>query len=456
MLTSLLTRSLLITSLVLASFAATPLARAAGPGPTGSRVDKTFGNGGHVIVSTRGHGAHQMPVDGVAALDGSLYAVIEGGRLKKQGNWAPIVSPDHWYVIHYTKRGRVDRGFGDHGSIRAFPVKTEGPPGVTVDAKGRLLLSSFAHARKGTRNLLFRYSKRGKLDKHFSGDGMIEFDDPTANAAGFPVPTSDGGAWYDISDGSGLSPVTKLSDAGAITSKPIGIVGEGRCVSTYFVELAAMSDGTAIVKCNMQPPGSSSANQALLRVREDGSLVSDWADHGRLLIDAEPPGGATKGPNASHGIGEFREGPGGSLTISVYASKSGDNSHWTARLTPSGAYDATYGTGGSTLISETFDGDLEGNSVDWSSRYPQDDGSWIISNYSGDDDGYISASKVSIAGAVSTIFVGRKSAFIPGEVNNPPPVPTEDGKALYGFLDPDIGKHGHEFRALFYRLKLGA
>lgn len=460
MLTSLLARSLFVSSLVLAAVAA-PSAHATGYVPSGPRVDKSFGQRGHAWIPTNAHGAHQEIDAVLPAADGSVYALIAGGPLKKQGNYSPIVRRTHWYLLHYLKSGRVDRSFGDHGSIRKLPWPSTGSPDVKIDAEGRLLLTGWKEGKKGSDNariFFVRYSARGKHDTKYGGAGRVSFDVPDPSMGAITASTADGGEWIALSDTAGWSKLLKLDNHGILAAPPIATTGEDRCINSRIDDLVAMSDGSAIIGCPNIKTGDTNQEDSglLVRLRTDGSVKSDWATNGVFTVNADPPGAKPFVDGAAHGAGSFRELPGGGLALAVYASKFGGFVGWLARLTPAGAFDATYATNGSLTFADQPVYGYEGNAFSQTTPFPQADGSWILSSYWGDDDGNVGASKVSPAGVFSNIFGGNKSVIIPGEFNGAPPIPTPDGRTAYSYMNISLGSDKHpRLRGLVFRVRLG-
>lgn len=461
MLTSFLTRSLLISSLLLAAVAA-PSAQAWSYVPSGPRMDKSFGERGHAWISPKGHGAHQE-IDAVfPAADGSVYALIAGGPLKKQGSYLPIVRRTHWYLLHFLKSGRVDRSFGDHGSIRKLPWPSTGSPDVKIDAKGRLLLTGWTRGTKGSKTskiFFVRYSARGKHDKKYGAAGRVSLDAPYPSMGALTASAADGGEWIAISDSKGWNKLVRLDNDGMLAAAPIATAGAGRCINSRIDDLVAMSDGSVIVGCPNVKTGATTEEDSglLVRLQLDGSLKSDWATGGVFTVNADPPGSKPFAEGAAHGAGSFRELPGGGMALAIYASKFGGFVGWLARLTPAGVFDTTYATVGSLVFADQPMYGYEDNAFEWSAPYPQADGSWILSDYWGDDDGNVGMSKVSPTGVYSNIFGDDRSVVIPGEMNGPPPIPTADGKSAYSFMNVRMGSDKHpRLRALIYRVRLGS
>jgi hypothetical protein len=204
-----------------------------------------------------------------------------------------------------------------------------------------------------------------------------------------------------------------------------------------------MSDGSAIVYCANLPRAFSDEvwNGLLLRVRPDGAVFETWATNGKLPITAAPPGATQLPKSYSHSVSAFREAPGGALSIAIIDGAHHREVEWTARLTPSGIFDNVYGDGGSAPTDRP---DCLACAL-----FPQSDGSWIASQVgkNGDVNVFrISSSGQSPPRRVSASFNGRTYGLWP--------IPTPDGKYLYGFLNREADRKGAPDRSFIYRLRL--
>lgn len=133
------------------------------------RLDRSFGRRGHQLVSF----GRRRPAIAYALATAPHGQLLVAGSATIEGR-APQVA-----LARLTRSGAVDRSFGSTGRVRTSP----GPFGgyaLAVAAAGRSVLVAGRAFTDTTRDAsdwaLLRYSRRGRLDRSFGGDGIVQTD----------------------------------------------------------------------------------------------------------------------------------------------------------------------------------------------------------------------------------------------------------------------------------------
>jgi uncharacterized delta-60 repeat protein len=118
----------------------------------GGQLDRSFGNRGFVVRATADRGVGEV---GRAALDRVGRIIVP----LKPGCWPCSAS-----VVRYTRDGKLDRTFGDHGLVRL--------PLVSASAVEPTRRGIFVVGIEGERVAVVQLSRAGGLLRRFGNDGI--------------------------------------------------------------------------------------------------------------------------------------------------------------------------------------------------------------------------------------------------------------------------------------------
>ncbi len=108
----------------------------------------------------------------VANQDGSLYAL----------GHSPFDTGRDMSLVRITEHGKLDEGFGTRGVVRLGRHRTFGED-VALDAQSRVVATGYFYTKGGTRSLVARVTKTGKLDPKFGRAGLVVHNSGSDNRA---------------------------------------------------------------------------------------------------------------------------------------------------------------------------------------------------------------------------------------------------------------------------------
>jgi len=130
----------------------------------GGAIDRTFGRGGHRVLSS---GAEGSPIDIEEGLDGSLIAMDESD------------------IFAVDEQGRIKRGFGVRGTVNLLSLRQElgiaffgvGRSGIGVDSRGRILIAGTLQFSLNNEDLEYRAAALrlrpdGSIDRSYGHGGL--------------------------------------------------------------------------------------------------------------------------------------------------------------------------------------------------------------------------------------------------------------------------------------------
>src|SRR5918911_4375370 len=130
------------------------------------KLDPSFGQGGKAFTLVDSSGS------------ASALAIQRDGKIVAAGQ--AYVGPEQDVaVVRYTSRGRLDASFGRHGTaLTDFSSTTKSydqARALALQRDGKLLLAagSMSFSLSSGRRLLVRYTARGRLDRSFGEDGTV-------------------------------------------------------------------------------------------------------------------------------------------------------------------------------------------------------------------------------------------------------------------------------------------
>jgi len=186
-------------------------------------------------------------------------------------------------VARYQPSGKLDRSFGENGTLRTSFSGYDGAESVGIDSQGRIVAAGFAE-----RDLaVARYEPDGNLDPSFGDDGKITTDFPGVAAAdSIAIDSQD-----RIIAGVDSQMPGKVRDfAGARYSEDgslDGSFGNGGLVTTDFggrsvaQDVAIDKSGRIVVAGRAASPGH--RKFAIARYLSDGDLDSGFSHDGKTI-----------------------------------------------------------------------------------------------------------------------------------------------------------------------------
>jgi uncharacterized delta-60 repeat protein len=294
--------------------------------PTG-KPDTSFGSGGSTTVPGAGVG-------------GGVIAVQSNGEIIYATATAPPAGGnDEWEVARLTANGALDPTFGTGGIVTTQPLNPaptgtfESPNAVLVQPDGKILVLGDVENFGGYRGqgslfeqAVLRYDPNGTLDTSFGTDGEVL---STAFAGGGELGLDAGGDIF-IAPGVGwtnaeaeLSPSGQL-DAAVTPAAITAASGPDLLPSGQFLVATTIpvGRGESHVQVTRYNPGSTVAST---------SPLLGWTE--------------TAGKDSGTAVGTLSAGQ-----ALILGSHNSGTSYVLASVTPAGALDPTFGTGGITTF----------------------------------------------------------------------------------------------------------
>lgn len=245
------------------------------------KLDRTFGGDGRVTTQlTDGD-------DPVAAM-----VLQPNGRIVVAGGADYAVGRGEVALVRYRSRGKLDRTFGRDGKVTAGA----GPGASFANAlalqpDGKILAGGMSRASKRRSKFsVFRFTRRGRLDRSFGGDGLVAtgFPGRKESVQGLAVQPdgaivaagimgagdgNEGVALARYSPGGALDP--SFGAGGIVTSQPAG--GSGKAWG-----LALQNDGRILA---IGEAGGEGGQLAVGRYETNGDLDPTFGSGGWVLTN---------------------------------------------------------------------------------------------------------------------------------------------------------------------------
>jgi uncharacterized delta-60 repeat protein len=229
-------------------------------------------------------GGQNTPTDVAVQPDGKI--VMVGYVIRESG-----LTPSKIKLVRFTRRGRLDTTFGGDGKVTTDFTHHDEAWALVLQPDGKILVAGTS-PRKGGRFLLVRYRPNGRLDKTFSGDGK-RFTNFTngfdiANAVALQSDGKIVAAGRTETPGHlGTFAVARYNSDGTLDTT---FSGDGK-LRTNFTDLndeakdiAIQSDGKIVVAGGAAMFSHTAESAfALARYQTDGTLDSSFDGDGKLV-----------------------------------------------------------------------------------------------------------------------------------------------------------------------------
>lgn len=345
---------LLLVPLVSASFAG--VGGAPAPLLRGARPDTSFGGG-------RGWATTEIPGTNSQA---EAAVVTPNNRIVVAGQSATPTGDSQVLVVRYRSDGTLDPSFGLNGIFKSALPAADAPFNATAIAQqpttGKLVVVG-GYAQDSI--LLLRLTPSGQLDWTFGAahTGVVRL--PVGGTGG--AMAIDGGgrivAGAANANVRGKPMVVARFSADGILDTSFGQNGTvsllfwdtSKAAGTNVSRLNAGADGTVTGFGRLDGVGSGPQHGAVFRLSPSGALAPGFGDGGHS--DVTPPAGGPKDWYACAMTVDTR----GRM---VLTGGLGNADLMTARLTPNGAIDSSYGTNGNGIVITDVQGtDLSGQTT---------------------------------------------------------------------------------------------
>ncbi|WP_372728100.1 hypothetical protein [Nocardioides sp.] len=292
------------------------------------KPDRTFSKDGR--TSTRvGGGAYVTRV-----------IPLRGGRILVAG----AVSGGDQVLVRYLRNGRIDRAFGRNGRVRTrLPAWESSVEDLVLDSRGRILTAGIVNYEQFVR---VRYTRRGQLDRSFGDEGISLTTEPLPSLAyaatvrlqrdGLPVVAG----WRDLDTPFPVRQmfVARYADDGTLDSSFGG--GDG------WTSLGEPSDDARASTLLVRPDGrlllgggaresDGDGRAALGRVQADGEPDPSFGDDGLVTHSFDGV------PGAINGLSRQRNGM-------ILATGTTSGAFTLARYRPNGSVDSRFASDGIT------------------------------------------------------------------------------------------------------------
>ncbi len=380
---------------------------------TNGALDTTFGTGGKVLTDFGG-GAYDFATSVIVLSSGKI---LVGGV-----TMSATTGLSDFALARYNTNGTLDTTFGTGGKVTTNFGDADTLTGVFELSGGKLLvIGQTTQSTSGTGTgsttgdfALARYNTNGTLDTTFGTGGKVTTNFGTS-AADYPscvAVQSDGkilvGGDTTAADASTADfALARYNTNGALDStfgtggKVITDVNNGS--DDYINGLVVLTSGKILAV------GSSDSSVGLARYNTNGALDSTFGTGGKVL---------TTVPGFSGYVADVQvEADGKLLVLSSDLGFSAGGNHFSlARLTPDGALDGTFGTGGAVLS------DFGGSTttaialalapsgsivVAGSSGQPSTGTVFAVARFKNDVAGYVNHPPTAVAGGPYTIAEGQ-------------------------------------------------
>jgi uncharacterized delta-60 repeat protein len=305
-------------------------------GPPVGCLDPSFG--------TQGVAAFSIPPNQFAGTANDLAFQADGKLLVAGPSWPNAV------VARYNTDGSLDTSYGASGYLTLPPSDasiTNFVNAIALQPDGSLLVGVEVYdtSPSSISWMLSRYDSTGSLDTGFGVGGYATAPASRLKIAAIAV-RPDGhivvAAYQNV--GAGAFFVTQLDSAGALDTT----FGTGGFTSTMVqgesspAAVALQPDGKALVAgfaMASADGGPAHENPVLVRYDVDGNLDTGFGQGGSVVTDLGTDYGQTLGL-AIQSTGRI---------VAVAQNSVGINRFYLLGYTPSGALDATFGSGGTTV-----------------------------------------------------------------------------------------------------------
>ncbi len=299
----------------------------------GGRLDPMFGEGGKVVTDL---GADDYAFDVAIADDGGI--VVVGGR--------STASSGRFLVQRYRPNGTLDPGFASGGTaLTGFGRRLQSASAVAITSHGAIVVAGSTSNGITSRSAVARYLPDGRLDRGFGADGRVTTDvspsgEQFTDVAVLPDGRIVAAGWAEVS----LVPV--FSAVRYTRDGRLDPTFDGDGIARVDVApgadraraLAQLDDGKLVLAGGVSAGGRD--EWGLIRLGPRGHLDPTFGTKGRLVTDFGP------GFDEAYVVAAQANGR---LLVAGRIRVSHKDDIGLLRLKPGGGHDRTFGAGGRVL-----------------------------------------------------------------------------------------------------------
>lgn len=328
--------------------------------------DKTFSGDGRLITN---FGGQDYAYDGVVQPDGKIIAA--GNKCNNDSTNCNVA------LARYNTNGTLDTSFsGDGKVVTDYDGGNNGAYGLTLQPDGKIVVVGYMWNGMDYDFAFYRYNTNGTLDKTFSGDGKAHgnFGSGRQDAATDVVIQSDGkivaaGYTGDANHTNYNFAIARLTPNGLADAS---FSGDGRKTTNFGADdygeaLALQPDGKIVVVGRRSTPPYI-FYFAMARYNTNGNLDTTFNGTGKKVFGFPP------GTNSS--AEDVIVQSNGKIVVMGSAQHTGGTSEFAlARLTPTGALDASFSGDGKSTI------DFGGYEFGLALALRPSDGKYVLGGY---------------------------------------------------------------------------
>ncbi len=239
------------------------------------QLDPSFGSGGTVTTAIgKRAGARAL----VLQPDGKLIAAGYGGTFANR----------KFALVRYDTNGRLDRSFGNGGIVTTAMGGFAGAQALVLQADGKLVAAGYGSTDRflpGTTFALARYDKNGRLDRSFGNGGTVSTEIGSGDDAEALLLQADGklvAAGYD-SEASSFLALARFETSGRL-DRSFGNSGTvtARRRLGWAEALVLQPDGKLVAAGDDSPNNDRSSRFALFRFDKNGRLDRSFGNGGTV------------------------------------------------------------------------------------------------------------------------------------------------------------------------------
>jgi uncharacterized delta-60 repeat protein len=294
---------------------------AAQSGATPGLLDPTFGNNGLTVIG--GGDKYEAQGAPLVASDGKIAVA---GLLKN--------SSDRVFLSGLAANGATDQSFGTAGTVQTSTKATERRAVTARQADGKLLIAGKSDSG---RLQLERFLANGARDTAYGSNGTLTATVPNNNSVPTAMVTSGSSTWVtlmnsDPNQRKGFA-VAKLTATGLDSTFGTGGVATFSFGSTFGqpLDIALADGGKLVVTGSYGRLGANGTDTRVARLNPSGSLDTSLGTTGLIQYDA------SQANKTDNGVAVLPVSGGGMYVVSAADGKTA-----VAKLTNSGAADASY------------------------------------------------------------------------------------------------------------------
>ncbi|HZH35401.1 MAG TPA: LamG-like jellyroll fold domain-containing protein, partial [Pyrinomonadaceae bacterium] len=298
------------------------------------RLDRTFGNGGKVVLSalTSNYTSPTIPYD-------SAYSTViqPDGKIVVAGSGGGGTGTTDFVVARYNQDGSFDTTFGTGGKVQT-PIGNGGDfaNAVALQSDGKIVAAGYTFLNSsGDGFALARYNQDGTLDGTFGSGGKVLSVIGSSLGSSSSVAVQSDGKIIVSGSASSSKVLARYNSDGS----PDTTFGTNGVLAVPVAGKVALQTDNKIVIGGSVISGSTS-QMALARYNSDGSPDTTFGTNGLA---------ATSVGTANSSAVSFAIQADGKIVAAGFASNGSNNDFALARFDANGALDTTYGTEGKVL-----------------------------------------------------------------------------------------------------------